>query len=149
MTVETKPQEVLLYRVENPNIVPMPNGVTSRSDLAGQSFSFSLDTALVNLCRSTQTFGPGAAPVDGARLVIAHVPEGRLDSLHVFNQLTATDMGAEIDNYIVPRDGSVPFDTVPLDNVVGDLRGRLGNYVCFREARERIQIAIGEMVLCD
>lgn len=147
MTVETKSQEVLLYRVENPNIAPMPGSVASHPNPIGQRFLFTLDAALVHLRNSTQTFGPDAAPVDGARLVIAHVPMSDLDSLHALNQPAAKDMDVQDDNYIVPRDGSVPLDVVPLDDVVGDLRGELGSFVRFREVQERIQAVIGEVVL--
>jgi hypothetical protein len=143
---EIKPQPTTtLYRVENP-VHPeprAPNGETSHEDLVGQWFSPNLSTAVRHLRKNTQTFGKNAKPVDGAQLVIVHVPQSELPGLHVSQHETASGMDVENDNYIIPRDGSYPEQVIGLDDIVGDLRGRLGNYENFKEAKQRIHRTLG------
>lgn len=134
-----------VYRIENPDIQAMPDGVTSHEELVGQWFSPNLDTALRYLRKSTQTFGKVIKPVDGAQLVVAYVPTERLSHLHVSQHPIGANMDVENDNYIVPRDGSVRTDIVPLDEVIGDLRGQLGNFNKKKEARQRIHSLLGEL----
>ena len=141
------PKTTLVYRIENPNIVSTPNGVTSHEDLIGQWFTPNVDTALGYLRKSTQTFGRDAAPVDGAQLVIAHVPDEQLDAMHVSHHPIAASMDVESDNYIVPRDGSVQIDVISLDKTIGDLRGQLGNIDKYREACERVHIMLGAVAV--
>lgn len=137
--------EVLLYRIENPNIPAKKHdpekplgSLTSHPDIVGQWFSPDVNTAVRYLRKSTQTFGKEAGPIDGARLVVARVPDDRLDEFHVFRHETASKMDVESDNYIIPRDGSVPIMEIPLDQTIGDLRGQLGNFNNFAEAQRRI-----------
>jgi hypothetical protein len=141
------PQTTPVYRVENPNIAGTPNGVTSHEDLVGQWFSPNVDTALGYLRKSTQTFGRNAAPVDGARLVIAHVATEQLDAMHVSRHPIAASMDVESDNYIVPRDGSVPTEIIPLDETIEDLRGQLGNFNKYKEARGRVRAMLGAVAV--
>lgn len=137
----------LLYRIENPNLPAEPNGITSHEALVGQWFASNLDTALVYLPKSTQTYGRGAAPVAGAQLVVARVPHDKLPEFHVYEHAIAREMDIENDNYIIPRDGSVPMTTLPLDDVLGDLRGRLGRFPELQEANRRIAAhVIAEMI---
>jgi hypothetical protein len=140
-----KTETTTLFRIENP-VHPKPrtpDGVVSHEDLVGQWFTPNLDKALSYLPKSTQTFGRCAAPVDGAQLVVAHVPEDQLDGLHVSRHPIAASMDVENDNYIVPRDGSVPTDVIPLDETIAELRGQLGNFNKQREARERVHAMLG------
>lgn len=148
-TMSEVPQQATttVYRVENPTIQGTPNGVTSHEDLVGQWFSPNVDTALNYLRKSTQTFGKDARPVDGAQLVVAHVPTAQLDELHVSRHPIAASMDVENDNYIVPRDGSIATDVIPLDEAIGDLRGQLGNFNKQREARQRIHAMLGEVAV--
>jgi hypothetical protein len=147
MSELVQPVTTTVYRVENPTIQSTPNGVTSHEDLVGQWFSPNVDTALNYLRKSTQTFGKNAGPVDGAQLVVAHVPTTQLDGLHVSRHPVAASMDVENDNYIVPRDGSIPTDVIPLDETIGDLRGQLGNFNKQREARQRIHAMLGEVAV--
>lgn len=147
MSTETKTTLIDLYRLENPNIPSRPDGITSHEDLVGQWFSPSLDSALTYLRKSTQTFGRDSTPVDGAQLVVAHIPSDKLGTMHVSRNPIASTMDVEGDNYIVPRDGSVPLDVIPVDEAVGDLRGKLGNLVHLQEAKDRVRSLIGKIAL--
>lgn len=143
------PQEnaVPVYRVENPNIAAHPDGVTSHEELVGQWFSPNLSTATDYLRKSTQTFGPDAHVVDGAQLVVAYVPADKLDEHHVSRNSIAAGMDVENDNYIIPRDSSYRMTTVPLDETIGDLRGKLGNFVKLTEAKRRVAARVGQLAL--
>ncbi len=147
MSESVQPTTTPVYRVENPHISGTPNGITSHEDLVGQWFSPNVDTALNYLRKSTQTFGKDAAPVDGAQLVVAHVPTEQLDGLHVSRHPIAASMDVENDNYIVPRDGSVPTEVIPLDETLGDLRGQLGRFDKHQEARQRVHAMLGAVAV--
>lgn len=141
------PKTTPVYRVENPNIPSTPNGVTSHEELVGQWFSTDVDAALGYLRKSTQTFGRDAAPIDGAQLVVAHIPVDQLDALHASHHPIAASMDIENDNFIVPRDGSVATDVISLDETIGELRGQLGNFNKYREARERVHAMLGAVAV--
>lgn len=136
-----------LYRIENPNIVARPDGVTSHEELIGQWFTPNISTAMGYLRKSTQTFGKDSVPVDGARLVVASVPTTELDAQHVSNHHIAANMDVENDNYVIPRDGTFPITEVPLDKVVSDLAGNLGNFLKLREAEKRIVRLAGQVAV--
>ncbi len=119
--------------------------LTSHPDIVGQWFSPNLNTAVNYLRKSTQTFGKDARPVDGAQLVVAHVPADRLEDFHVSRHPVAATMDVENDNYIVPRDDTIETATVPLDETIGDLRGRLGNIANLIEAQKRINDLVGTL----
>lgn len=136
-----------LYRIENPNIQAHPDGVTSHEDLVGQWFTPNLTTAISYLRKSTQTFGKDSHPVDGTQLVVAHVPIDELDSMHVSQHPIASHMDVENDNYIIPRDGSVHIQELPLDEVLSDLKGELGNFMKLEEARRRIVMLAGQIAV--
>ena len=137
-------ETVKLYRIENPTIPARHNpdtplvSSTSHPDIVGQWFSPNLATASHYLRKSTQTFGKDAHPVDGAQLVIVEVPTDKLSDYHVSQHPTAKHMDVEGDNYIIPRDGSAPIQEVPLDPIIEDLKGRLGNIQNLQEAQRRI-----------
>ncbi|MFZ2513819.1 MAG: hypothetical protein WAW63_05185 [Candidatus Saccharimonadales bacterium] len=120
-----------LYRVENPNIAVVPNGVTSHRDLVGQWFTPNVNTA--------SNYLPKATKQAGARLVIAEVPTTALPALHVSKHPIASKMDVEDDNYIVPRDGTFPTSQVELDVVLGELCGKLANVRNLVEARQKVQ----------
>lgn len=140
---ETK--TVPLYRIENPNIPAVydpsiPHGeLTSHPDIVGQWFTPNLGTAMGYLRKSTQTFGGGAAPVEGAQLVVAQMPAEELEAHHVSRHPVASTMDVEGDNYIIPRDGSIETSTLPLDETIGELRGSLGRIDHLMEAKRRIE----------
>lgn len=147
MSETSKPDTVPVYRVENPNIAVAPNGVTSHEELVGQWFSPNLDSALGYLRKSTQTFGKDAGPIDGAQLVVAELPLGELEAHHVSQHPIASGMDVEGDNYIVPRDGSIPTEVIPLDETLGGLQGQLGNTEKFAEAKERVHAMLGQVAV--
>ena len=47
-------------------------------------------------------------------------------------------MDIEPGNYILPRDETVPMTTVPLDGILGDLRGGLNRFDKLSEAKKRV-----------
>lgn len=142
------PEFTTLFRVENPNIPADPRrfGQTSHEDLVGQWFSPNLDTAMHYLRKSTQTFGQNASPVDGAQLVIAQVPIDQVESYHVTKHSLAKDMDVENDNYIIPE-GQFDTKVVPLDEILSELRGKLGNLENLREAKQRVIEHLGSLSL--
>ena len=144
MPAETR-ASTTLYRIENPNIRAEPDGISSHEELVGQWFTPNLDTALGYLRKSTQTFGKDAAPVEGARLVLAQVPQDELDKFHVSKSDIARQMDVEIDNYLLPRDGSVPMEDIALDDVLEGLHGKLGRLHELLEAKRRIVEKLGEL----
>jgi hypothetical protein len=139
------PETVKLYRVENPNIERPSDGATSHPDLIGQWFTPSLDAANNYLRKSTQTFGKEARVVDGARLVVANVPKSDLESLHASKNPIAANMDIEGDNYIVPRDAEIEIQEIPLDETIGELRGKLGNYNNLTEAEARVAALVSSI----
>lgn len=143
---ETAPPTTTLYRVENPSLPPNPaaNGVTSHPDLVGQWFTPNLDTATNYLRKSTQTH---TGPTEGAQLVLAQVPTEQLPDMHVSRHPVASKMDVEGDNYLLSRDGSTPMQTLPLDEVLGDLKGQLGKFDKLQEAKHRVELAVGQMAL--
>ena len=141
------PQTTTLFRVENP-IHPspqQPDGTTSHKDVVGQWFTPDLKTSLQYLHKSTQTFGTKAKPVDGAQLVVAHVPTEALDKYHVTNHPIAARMDVEPENYLIPRDGSVPLDTIALDDMLADLKGKFGTYGPAEQAAQRIEATLEQL----
>lgn len=144
---------VAVYRIENPTIAAKPNGVTSHEDLVGQWFSPNLPTVLnyldkaTKLIDKTKPFGQRVSPAEGAQLVVAQVPTDQLEDLHVSNHPVAATMDVESDNYIVPRDGSIDTQVLPLDDVLGDLRGQLSNWEKQKQAHELVTAHVGEAML--
>ncbi len=136
-----------LYRIENPNLTARADGVTSHEELIGQWFTPNVSTAVGYLRKSTQTFGRDPQPVDGARLVVATVPTDELEAQHVSNHPIAANMDVENDNYVIPRDGTFPLKELPLDEVISDLRGGLGNFLKLKEAEKRIIKLAGHIAI--
>lgn len=129
---------VPLYRIENPHHPNprTPDGITSHEAIVDGWFSDSLETTINYLKKYAQENGQ---PIDGSQLAVAHVPLKQLNTLHVSQHEIARNMDVEHDNYIVPRDGSIDIDVIPLDPVIGDLRGKLNRPAVLHEALERIQ----------
>jgi hypothetical protein len=136
--IEPKINKVKLYRIQNPNIQATPNGTTSHEDLIGKWFTPDLDSVLNYLRKSTQTFGPDGGPVQGAELIVVEVPENELSNLHVSEHEVASQMDVEGDNYIVEPDSEYQRTTIGLDEHIGDLAGKLGNFNNLMEAKIRI-----------
>jgi hypothetical protein len=138
-----------LYRIENPAIPVDPSrlGEVSHPGIIGQWFSPDLDTALNYLPKSTQTYGKNPGVVAGTQLVIAIVPTEKLDAYHVDSHPIAAALDHEPNNYLIPRDGSVPMVTLHLDDVLGDLKGNLGNFHKRKEAEERVRDTLGDISL--
>lgn len=133
----------MLYRIENPNIAPNLNGVTSHEDHVGQWFSSNPEYVVGYLRKSTQTFGVDVKLVDGAQLLRAEVPTDRVEDFAASKHPIAENMDIESDNYLIPRDGSVAVEVIPLDEIIEDLRGRLGDYNVIKEAKNRVLARIG------
>ncbi len=142
-------QTVPVYRIENPTKEGSggPDGITSHKDLIGQWFSPNIETALNYLHKSTQRFGKNAGPIDGTQLVVAYVPADELDAHHVMRHPVASGMDVENDNYIIPRDGTIATEIIPLDETLGDLRGHIGNFNKRVEAKQRVHALLGHMAV--
>ena len=137
---DTETNITKLYRIENPNIPARPDGVTSHEDLVGQWFSPDLNYVGNYLRKATHTRG---TVVDGAQLVVAEVQTDQLASLAAQSHPTASSMDIEPGNYIIPRDGTFPIEVIPIDEVVGELRGGLSRLDKLIEAKRRIAVHMG------
>ena len=115
-------QFTYLYRVENPNIIGIPNGVTSDEALIGQWFTPVKTKPVGYLRKSQQTFGIDAVQVPGSRLVVVKIPNSDLEVYSAVNHPIASNMDFEpFEDYIVPF--GVPRATLGLDG----LQTGLGN----------------------
>lgn len=145
MTETVTPSTIPVYRVENPNIPGRPDGVTSHQDLVGQWFSPNLNTALGYMRKSTAKSKETGRPIEGTRLVVAQVPSSDLDGYHVSQHPIASQMDVERDNYLIPRDGSIPSEEIALDPIVAELGGQMGNFLKFSEAKQRVVMHLGDL----
>lgn len=129
-----------LYRIENPNTLEyhQPDGITSHQSIIGQWFSRDIGYVANYSRKATQTFGRDAKVTDGARLIIADVPDDDIEKYRAQLHPIAGDMDIELDNYILPRDGSIPIAEISIDETLGDLRGKLGRFDYLQEAKRRI-----------
>ena len=126
-------ETISLYRIENKNIEKEPDGITSHKDLKGQWFSPDLETALVYLRKSQQTFGAEAKRVDGANLVVVKIPKEEFENLHVSKHPIASQMDVENDNYIVPE--NIERNYINLD----DVQDKVGNFENFQKAKKQVE----------
>jgi len=145
-------EKVKLYRVENPNIPvnPLTEGVGGTSDpnIRGQWFSDSLDKALNYLPKATQykPEGKGLRPfvaVDGAVVRIAEIEKSQLDLYRAVNHPVVQGMGMDfepLEDFIVPPEAVV--DTVQIDEMVGDSRGKMNRLDERKAATDRVRGAI-------
>lgn len=151
MTKATSPETITtLYRIENPNIPGhQVNDGSSHPDLVGQWFTPNVEETFKHLQKSTQTTGLGAHVVEGAQLVIAQVPGGQLDNYNAYRSpvVAKAKLDIEPDNFLIPRDGSIPTEAVPLDALIGDLSGKLGKFDKRIEAERRIHAKLTELAL--
>ncbi len=131
---------IAMYRVENPNIPATPDGVVSHGEIVGQWFSPDLESVLRFLRKSSRRNGK---IIDGTQLVIAHVPKEDVEKFHVSKHIVASEMDVEPDNYIIPRDGVVPMDMIPLDETLGELKGNLAIVRNSMEAKQRVMALVG------
>lgn len=145
MTETTASPTTPVYRVENPNIAARPNGATSHEDLVGQWFSEDLNTALGYMRKSTAKSKETGQPVEGTRLVVAQVPSSVIEEFHVSRHPIASQMDVENDNYLIPRDGSIPTEEIAIDPIVAELSGQMGNLLKFSEAKQRVIMHLGDI----
>ncbi len=124
---------VYLYRIENKNIENEPDGITSHKDLKGLWFTPNLETVLMYLRKSQQTFGLKPEKVNGANLVIIKIKKERLENLHVNKNSIASQMDVENDNYIIPED--IKREYINIDNV----QDKVGNFNNFQKAKKQIE----------
>lgn len=145
-------EKTKLYRVENPNIPVDPRtegiGGTSHPELKGQWFSTSLDKALNYLPKATQHRPEGTGlrpfvPMDGAVIHIAEVDTDKLDMHLAANHPAVQEMDMDIEpveDYIIPPDAVV--GTLPVDDIVGESRGKMNNLIERKAATDRVRGAI-------
>ena len=126
-------ETISLYRIENKNIEKEPDGITSHKDLKGQWFSPDLETALVYLRKSQQTFGTEAKRVEGANLVVVKIPKEEFENLHVSKHPIASQMDVENDNYIIPE--NIERNYISID----DVQDKVGNFENLQKAKEQIK----------
>lgn len=145
-------EKIKLFRVENPNIPPDPRaegkGGTSHPEIRGQWFSDRLDKALSYLPKSTQHKPKGSGiqqfiPVDGAVVHIAEIDKSQIDLYRAENHPIVQEMGMDIEpfeDYILPPEAII--DTVSVDKIVGDSRGRMNRLDERKAATDRVRGAI-------
>lgn len=145
-------EKIKLYRVENPNIPvnQLTEGVggTSHPKIRGQWFSDSLDKALNYLPKATQykPEGKGLRPfvaVDGAVVHIAEIEESQLDRHRAVNHPVVQEVSMDFEpreDFIVPPEAIV--ETIQIDEMVGDSRGKMNRLDERRMATDRVRGAI-------
>lgn len=141
-------EKIKLYRVENPNVPADPalEGHTSHEDIKGQWFSDQLDKALNYLPKATQYKPEKRLPfeaIDGAVLHIAELEPGDIESHRAINHpiVQAHDMDIEPkEDFIVPRSKIV--DTIALDELVGESRGKMNTITERVNATNRVRGAV-------
>jgi hypothetical protein len=112
-----------LFRVENPSLqFNQPEGDYFARELAGQWFDLTIDGAFANLSRVTWFSLRRNAP---AQLAIAVVASSELEDYSASNHPIASAMNHFSDDYIIPRDGSIPVFEIDIDNIV---RGEVSGY---------------------
>lgn len=126
-------ETISLYRIENKNIERKPDGITSHKDLKGQWFSPDLETALVYLRKSQQSFGTDAKRVLGANLVVVKISKEEFENFHVSKHPIASQMDVENDNYIIPE--NIERNYINLD----DVQDKVGNFENLQKAKEQIK----------
>ena len=67
------------------------------------------------------------------------MPTEKLEALHVSRHPVAAGMDVEGDNYIVTRNGDIPIITIPLDETIKELKGKLSRVDQLQEANRRIE----------
>jgi len=108
--------------------------------LKGQWFSPDLETALVYLRKSQQTFGTDTKRVEGVNLVVVKIPKEEFENLHVSKHPIASQMDVENDNYIVPENKERNY--INLD----DVQDKVGNFENLQKAgMEKIVIIANEI----
>jgi hypothetical protein len=109
---------VPLYRFENPTVpFNLPEGEHFNRQLAGQWFDLHLADAMANLGRVIYTSGMDETL---AQLAIAQVPTDKLDSFSARNHPIASRMAHFKNDYIIPRDGSIPITEIDITQVIPD-----------------------------
>lgn len=145
------PEKIKLYRVENPNILVNPlieaEGGVTHPDIRGQWFSDRLDKALGYLPKATQhrPLGEHLRPfesIDGAVIHIAEINKSEVDRYRASNHpiVEKHRMDIENDDYILPRERIV--NTLKLDDLVGESRGKMNNFDEFQKAKDRVRGAV-------
>jgi hypothetical protein len=143
-------EKIKLYRVENPNIPPDPllegEGGTAHPAIRGQWFSDKLDKALSYLPKATQAKPGRHLPfeaVDGAVLHVAEIDKDELEMYLAKNHpvVRENDMDVEpTEDYILPTEKIV--NTLSLDEIVGESRGKMNSFSERRAATDRVRGAI-------
>ena len=126
-------KSISLYRIENKNIEKEPDGITSHKDLKGQWFTPDLETAILYLRKSQQTFGAETERVEGVNLVVVKIPKEEFENLHVSKHQIASQMDVENDNYIVPE--NIERNYINLD----DVQDKVGNLENLQKAKKQVK----------
>ena len=143
-------EKIKLYRVENPNLQVDPDtqveGGTSHPDIQGQWFSDDPDKALNYLAKATQYKPTSRSPfeaADGAVLHIAEVDTHELEAFRAANHPVVIENGMDYEpyeDYILPADKII--SSLPLDDLVGESRGKMNNFLERRKAIDRVRGAV-------
>lgn len=125
-------QTTKLYRTENPSHDPehaSPNGFT------GRWFSPDINKAL------HFNYLGRAAKRGGVNLLVAQVPTEQMNDYLAANNAEVIESGVDFEpneDYLLPRDGSVPFQIVSLDGLVEKLGKSPSNLMIYKETRDAI-----------
>lgn len=111
-----------LFRIENPNIYNEPDGIIWHENVRGQWFFDDIRHTRGYIHQVTVDRSGSQEVVDGAQLVIAHVPTDELQSYKASNHPIASELKFEEIDYIIPRDGGIPTTTIGIDWLLNRLR---------------------------
>lgn len=131
--IKTPTKNTYLYRIENTNTESNPDGITSHEEIIGQWFTPNIETAILYLRKSQQTFGMNAQRVNGANLLIVKIPEDKLESFHADQHPIASQMDHENDNYIIPK--TIKRNYINID----DIQDKVGIIDNLQKAKKQIE----------
>jgi hypothetical protein len=156
--LDDKQNTTPVFRIENPNINNPPDGIIWHEELRGQWFSSDIENTKGYIHQVTYDRSPYFSTVDeinyvkdtpvvnGARLVIAYVISNHLESYRAAYHPIASKLSFMGNDYIIPRDGTIPITEISIDRLLGRLRFNLfkGNNEERAQARIRrlAQVAV-------
>jgi hypothetical protein len=129
-----------LYRLENPSIYNKPDGVIWHEDVRGQWFHSDIDNTRGYIRQVVVDRSGDGAVVDGTQLVIAHPLMDELNQYRAEIHPIASTLHYGSNDFIIPRDGSVPITEISIDWLLGRLRNNIYKRESVDKAQRRIKI---------
>jgi hypothetical protein len=133
-------QAIRMFRVENSERERIPRqSEDARRRFIGQWFSPDANKALHYLRASSR------GGVSGTELLITSLPENAISEYLAHTVLAAQGLDLDIEpfeDYLLPRDGTLTFETVALEGVLGDLYGKV-DFASLQIAKQKVLKHIG------